>query len=790
MDFFTHAYHQPQAKTSIKSNQFFRPKSNLRVNQCNDADHRRYEQEADRVSEQVMKNHGSKNGSSPSFFSPKPNYIQKKYACEIADKPHIQTNVGSPIIQRQASPGEEEEQTDDVLTGGLGIVASEALEHEPFYNLLDARLFNYLKHAFWEDRTDAEKALIVGHSLLTVAPLGMVFTTPHGRETFSGVDIGSAFSWIPYNPIGGFSYDLAETSHSTTRFNLELQADDYLNLLHESNDRIPEMALSLGLQGEHSEAGGFGLTGGSLELSIGGGIVDLRAFVNQPISPYPILLSGRDPGDSPTWLMRSLPGISEESWPRGSGFIFSINILRLPQLWGGQPLLGQKSHLPPYIDELAGPGVMRKGGPDERDQGKSLPPISVQNLAEDIQQLSGTGKKLSPKENDFFESRFGYDFSAVQLHTGTKANESARNLNALAYTHGNHIVFGKDQYHPESDKGKKLMAHELTHVIQQNIGNSGKIMRIPDESGINESPARYSYSTNCAWIDWSHASPGMTRDLIDAVQNASDRMAASGSTVPERVFSPRMESRGGPVFLSGVTPIVHIKKVLTADEVLQVALRIFMLQSLGFEALQAWTDSLGSSSYSEEDLSSNLIAFYMAARSFGRPDVETFCDVWDSARSLTKFEGYTFNKRISFHPGSLLPPGGSFPAELSTVRPAVTGGPLMDSPTARFETTFSSFNRGLAEYEMIADPSLAIKSLSSGGTHIDISGTASGSANGPHFEVGPIVPGHNLLARWMIKDAANNRYRMRGDDDSFVDRYGNQLNAYINAPSRELLRNR
>ena len=636
-----------------------------------------------------------------------------------------------------------------------------------------------------EDRSDAEKALIVGHSLLTLAPIGSVFTTARGRETFSGVDIGSAFSWIPYNPIGGFSYYLPDALHPTTRFHLELQADDYLSILHESNDRIPEMALSLALQGEQRASGGFGLTGGSLELSIGGGIVDLKGFVNQPISPYPILLPGRDPGDSPTWLMRSLPGIPEESWPRGTGFIFSIDVLRLPRLWGGQPLLGQESHRPTEVDELARPGVMRKSKPDERDMRN--PGVKV---AEDLQQLSGTGKSLSPKEKYFFEPRFGFDFSSVQLHTDTKANESARAINALAYTHGNHIVFGKDQYQPASNEGKKLIAHELTHVIQQSKNISGKVMRIPDESGINDSPPRYSFSTHCAWIDWGHANPRMTRNLIDAVQRASDRMAASGSSAPERVFAPRMESRGGPLFLSGVTPIVHIKKVLTADEVLQVALRIFMLQSLGFEALQTWTDSIGDSSFSEEDLTSNFIAFYMAARSFGRADVETFCDVWDSARSLTQFEGYTFHKRGSFHPGSLLPAGGTFPAEFSTITPAGTGGPLMDSPTALFETTLSSFNRGLAEYEMITDPSLDITSLSSGGTTIDIFGTAAGSANGPHFEVGPVVPGHNLLARWMIKDAADNRYRMRGNDESFVDHYGNQLNAYINAPSRQLLRDR
>jgi hypothetical protein len=96
----------------------------------------------------------------------------------------------SVLIQRQPSTSEEEDQSGEVLTGGLGIVASEALEHEPLYNFLDAHLFSYLKHTFWEDRPDAEKALIVGHSVLTLAPLGTVFSIPQGRETFSGVVFG------------------------------------------------------------------------------------------------------------------------------------------------------------------------------------------------------------------------------------------------------------------------------------------------------------------------------------------------------------------------------------------------------------------------------------------------------------------------------------------------------------------------------------------------------------------------------------------------------------------------
>ena len=65
------------------------------------------------------------------------------------------------------------------------------------------------------------------------------------------------------------------------------------------------------------------------------------------------------------------------------------------------------------------------------------------------------------------EPRFGSDFSAVRVHTDARSNESARAVNAMAYTVGRDVVFRAGQYAPETDTGRRLLAHELTHVIQQ-----------------------------------------------------------------------------------------------------------------------------------------------------------------------------------------------------------------------------------------------------------------------------------------------------------------------------------
>jgi hypothetical protein len=65
------------------------------------------------------------------------------------------------------------------------------------------------------------------------------------------------------------------------------------------------------------------------------------------------------------------------------------------------------------------------------------------------------------------ESRFGYDFSQVRVHSSAAAEQSARAVNALAYTVGRDIVFRADRYAPKTSAGQRLLAHELTHVVQQ-----------------------------------------------------------------------------------------------------------------------------------------------------------------------------------------------------------------------------------------------------------------------------------------------------------------------------------
>jgi len=84
--------------------------------------------------------------------------------------------------------------------------------------------------------------------------------------------------------------------------------------------------------------------------------------------------------------------------------------------------------------------------------------------------LSSPGTPLDAPTRSFFEPRFGHNFSKVRIHADHEAARSAHAVNALAYTVGNDVVFGAGRFSPNTKSGQQLLAHELTHVVQQSSG--------------------------------------------------------------------------------------------------------------------------------------------------------------------------------------------------------------------------------------------------------------------------------------------------------------------------------
>ena len=126
----------------------------------------------------------------------------------------------------------------------------------------------------------------------------------------------------------------------------------------------------------------------------------------------------------------------------------------------------------PLAKEIT-PLVQRQVDPEEEEeelQAKTtsgrIPEVQP-NIESRIHSLKGGGQSLSENDRTFFEPRFGHDFSQVRVHTNLHSANTAQAINSKAFTVGRDVVFGVGQYSPETSSGKRLLAHELTHVVQQ-----------------------------------------------------------------------------------------------------------------------------------------------------------------------------------------------------------------------------------------------------------------------------------------------------------------------------------
>ncbi len=171
----------------------------------------------------------------------------------------------------------------------------------------------------------------------------------------------------------------------------------------------------------------------------------------------------------------------------------------------------------------------------------------------------GTGSPLPEEVRAYFEPRFGVDFSQVRTHSDLRAAETAQAINARAFTLGNDIVFGAGQYALETSDGKRLLAHELTHVVQQQgtinmdhiqnrHGKSELIEREPDDGGVpSSSPSTatpapsFSHSAAAAYArTWAlSTNPKFGRFDNDCTNFVSQAMLEGGWTMIGGSFSDR-----------------------------------------------------------------------------------------------------------------------------------------------------------------------------------------------------------------------------------------------------------
>jgi outer membrane protein OmpA-like peptidoglycan-associated protein len=164
-----------------------------------------------------------------------------------------------------------------------------------------------------------------------------------------------------------------------------------------------------------------------------------------------------------------LPGISQI---HGAGAGAAAGALRRCALCGGDRGVDEAGE----ASTAATPATLQRkcrceqGTGDELVQSREAPGSSPRvpaGFPAQVASLRGGGVPLSPAQRGFFEPRFGHDFGAVRLHTGAPAERAAEAVQARAFTLGEDVVFGRGEYAPDSPAGRHLLAHELTHVVQQ-----------------------------------------------------------------------------------------------------------------------------------------------------------------------------------------------------------------------------------------------------------------------------------------------------------------------------------
>lgn len=211
-------------------------------------------------------------------------------------------------------------------------------------------------------------------------------------------------------------------------------------------------------------------------------------------------------------------------------------------------------------------------GIEAADVGQAVAPPIVHDV------LRFPGHPLDSSARAYFEPRFAYDFSQVRVHVGEVAAKSALAVSARAYTVGRDIVFGAGQYRPGEGEGRRLLAHELTHVCQQSAQSTQSMQRQGTPPPANATPSDAIVQQH---IDGARAAKSnlleawiYLRDSRCLPQNCGDQnLAAAEHYMFARYL---VEDDEGPLFL--LPPDVRLPTVLAA-------IAGYSLWKLGFQVI-------------------------------------------------------------------------------------------------------------------------------------------------------------------------------------------------------------
>jgi hypothetical protein len=174
--------------------------------------------------------------------------------------------------------------------------------------------------------------------------------------------------------------------------------------------------------------------------------------------------------------------------------------------------------------------------------------------------LDTSGRPLPPSPRGDMEQRFGWDFSRVRIHTDGVAAESARHVGALAYTVGRHIVFGADRFAPATPGGARLLAHELSHVVQQS--GTKPVSSAPRPLAMRASA--------CGSIAIGDVDDVAEHDADRMADQALDRRPATAPEASVHDASPTLRKQGDPAAAGAQAANARLDRLATRP---QLALR-------------------------------------------------------------------------------------------------------------------------------------------------------------------------------------------------------------------------
>ena len=240
-------------------------------------------------------------------------------------------------------------------------------------------------------------------------------------------------------------------------------------------------------------------------------------------------------------------------------------VMRMPEPGATQEAAATEQQQVPQIqrmgtdcqEEQAMRMMSEKEEEEEGEQAIQMKEVSARSseasLAVEASDRNGTagGRSLSDSTRAYFEPRFGHDFSHVRIHSDQSAAESAHSLNARAYTIGRNIVFGSGEFAPETSEGRRLLTHELVHVVQQ--GGAERRSSASPAQGVDRS---HKPSGNDVHLQSKQGLPTFS-SVANVIQRQDPLKEMEGEKPEEQPTDPITEACKKP---SGSSPWVEVAK--------------------------------------------------------------------------------------------------------------------------------------------------------------------------------------------------------------------------------------